>query len=115
MMAQEKFFSHERSNLENNYKILETLQTKCIKEQQKVTSNLSEVMKQSRKLDRDMNALKNEIIVLFKQRHQMAKQLHERDKTCDQTNQLLAKLSAEEDMCVVNKDHRPSSSIFADF
>ena len=58
-----------------NYKNLETRRSKCLKEGQKVDNDLRMVLTHSRNLDRDMNALKPEIITLFKQRQQMAKDL----------------------------------------
>ena len=94
--SQEKGFPHERGNLELNYKNLETRRSKCLKEGQKVDNDLRMVLTHSRNLDRDMNALKPEIITLFKQRQQMAKWLRDHGKTREDINQKLENWSIEE-------------------
>ena len=54
------------------------------------------MLNHSRTLDRDMNALKPEIITLFKQRQQMAKWLRDHGKTREDINQKLENWSIEE-------------------
>jgi phosphoinositide-3-kinase regulatory subunit len=61
--SQEKGFPHEKSNLELNYKILETRRSKYLKDKQKVDNDLRLVLNHSRTLDRDMNA--SQIIIHF--------------------------------------------------
>lgn len=94
--SQEKGFPHEKSNLELNYKILETRRSKYLKDKQKVDNDLRLVLNHGRTLDRDMNALKPEIITLFKQRQQMAKWLRDHGKTREDINQKLENWSIEE-------------------
>ena len=96
--SQEKGFPHEKSSLENNYKILANRLAKYQKDQQRVNNDLIHVLNQSRTLDRDMNALKPEIITLFKQRQQMAKWLRDHGKTREEINRLLETWSVEERM-----------------
>ena len=59
-------------------------------------NDLRLVLNHSRTLDRDMNALKPEIITLFKQRQQMAKWLRDHGKTREDINQKLENWSIEE-------------------
>ena len=107
--SQEKGFPHEKSSLENNYKILANRLGKYQKDQQRVNNDLRHVLNQSRTLDRDMNALKPEIITLFKQRQQMAKWLRDHGKTREEINRLLETWSVEERMIGVAGGH-PNSS-----
>ena len=100
--SQEKGFPHEKCSLENNYKTLESLLIKYQEDQQKVNADLSTVLERSRTLDRDMGALKPEIITLIKQRQQMAKWLRDHGKTREEINQLLEKFSLEEQQASLN-------------
>ena len=79
--------------MENNYKILETRRTKYERDQQKVNNDLRQVTNRSRTLDRDMNALKPEIITLFKQRQQMAKWLRDHGKTREEREKISRRCS----------------------
>ena len=47
--SQEKGFPHEKSNLELNYKILETRRSKYLKDKQKVSSSVLIILKGNRK------------------------------------------------------------------
>lgn len=94
--SQEKGFPHEKSSLENNYKILANRLNKYQKDQQKVNNDLRLVLTQSKTLDQDMNALKPEIITLFKQRQQLAKWLRDHGKSREDINRLLESWSVEE-------------------
>ena len=103
-------FPHEKSSLENNFKILETRRSKYQKDKQKVDNDLEQVLRQSRILDRDMNALKPEIITLFKQRQQMAKWLRDHGKTREDINRLLENWSVEERIYPSNSSSTPRIS-----
>lgn len=74
-------------------------------DQQKVNADLSTVLERSRTLDRDMNALKPEIITLFKQRQQMAKWLRDHGKTREEINELLEKFSLEQQQASLTANH----------
>ncbi len=95
----ENGFPHEKSSLEVNYKILEDRMTKYMKDEAKVKNDLRYVSEKSRHLDRDMNALKPEIITLFKQRQQLFKWLRDHGETREKINRLLETWS-EEERCI---------------
>jgi len=108
--SQERAFPHEKSSLENNYKILAGRLSKYQLDQQNMDKELRELIAHSRALDEDMNALKPEIITLFKHRQQLAKWLRDHGKAKEEINNLLENWSVEE-KSVNSRHHSFSSSI----
>ncbi len=96
--SQEKVFPHEKVSLKNNFDILQARLLRYQQDQQKVHHDQREANKTSRQLDKEMNALKPEIIALFKQRQQLGKWLRDRGKKREEINRLLEKWSGEENM-----------------
>jgi phosphoinositide-3-kinase regulatory subunit len=109
--SQGNVFPHEAMSLKNNFEILTTRLNRYQDDQQKVNNDLRKVLAQSRALDKDMNALKPEIITLFKQRQQMAKWLRDHGKTREDINRLLENWSFEERQEASESRHSFSSSI----
>ena len=111
--SKERCFPHEKSSLENNYKILDSRLKKYQLDQQNIDKELRKQLLTSRALDEDMNALKPEIITLFKHRQQLAKWLRDHGKAKEDINNLLENWSVEERVSgsLSNRHHSLSSSI----
>lgn len=65
---QDQAFPHEKPRLEKNLSILMSRLARLHQQQEHLAHELKEVNQQNRKLDRDMNSLKPEIINLYKDR-----------------------------------------------
>ena len=79
-ISEDKVFPHERLALETNYEYLKQRNDTFSQEQQKEAEELQLANNKSRKLDREMIALKPEIIQLYKQRQHHAKWLVDHGK-----------------------------------
>ena len=79
-ISEDKVFLHERLALETNYEYLKQRNDTFSQEQQKEAEELQLANNKSRKLDREMIALKPEIIQLYKQRQHHAKWLVDHGK-----------------------------------
>lgn len=94
-ISEDKVFPHERLALETNYEYLKQRNDTFSQEQQKEAEELQLANNKSRKLDREMIALKPEIIQLYKQRQHHAKWLVDHGKELVEINRLLEKWSHE--------------------
>ena len=92
---QEKAFPHEKSRLKDNFKILDKRLEDLHMEQEKLGKNLRIVNSDNRKLDREMNSLKPEIIQLYKQREQHQTWLLSHGTRAEDINRLLEQSSRE--------------------
>lgn len=79
-LSEDKVFPHERLALKTNYDYLQQRSNTFRQEQQKEAEDLQIANNKSRSLDREMIALKPEIIQLYKQRQHHAKWLVDHGK-----------------------------------
>ena len=82
-ISEDKVFPHERLALKTNYDYLQQRSNTFAQEQQKEAEELQLANNKSRLLDREMIALKPEIIQLYKQRQHHAKWLVDHGKGKD--------------------------------
>merc|ERR1711997_150925 len=94
-LSEDKVFPHERLALKTNYDYLQQRSNTFRQEQQKEAEDLQIANNKSRSLDREMIALKPEIIQLCKQRQHHAKWLVDHGKELVEINRLLEKWSHE--------------------
>jgi len=94
-LSEDKVFPHERLALKTNYDYLQQRSNTFRQEQQKEAEDLQIANNKSRSLDREMIALKPEIIQLYKQRQHHAKWLVDHGKELVEINRLLEKWSHE--------------------
>lgn len=94
-LSEDKVFPHERLALKTNYEYLQQRSNTFAQEQQKEAEELQLANNKSRLLDREMIALKPEIIQLYKQRQHHAKWLVDHGKELVEINRLLEKWSHE--------------------
>ena len=89
--AQDKVFPHEKFALKSNFEILQKRLNSMKKQQQELNADVRKQNNHSRYLDREMNALKPEIIQLYKQRQQHQAWLVSHGMSMDEINRMLEK------------------------
>ena len=93
--AQETVFPHEKAALKANFEILYKRLEMYKDKKSQLNIDLKRTNSMSRHLDREMNSLKPEIILLYKQRQQHQAWLTAHGKRPDDVNKLLEKWNQE--------------------
>ena len=89
-------FPHEKAALKSNFEILQRRVQHFKRQQESLAKDLKEANVHSRYLDREMNALKPEIIQLYKQRQQHQTWLVAHGRRVEEVSRLLEQWSVEQ-------------------
>eukprot|EP00088_Acartia_fossae_P042745 TRINITY_DN4495_c0_g1_i11.p1 TRINITY_DN4495_c0_g1~~TRINITY_DN4495_c0_g1_i11.p1 ORF type:complete len:456 (+),score=113.32 TRINITY_DN4495_c0_g1_i11:106-1473(+) len=107
---QDAAFPHEKPRLEKNLSILMGRLTKLHQQQEHLANQLTEVNAQNRKLDRDMNSLKPEIINLYKDRENHQAWLIANGMRQEDIQDIFIKFSQDQELGYGYEQHRLPSS-----